>query len=196
MGLLSALIRRFRPLCRPKFALGAESAASPDMRIFPVEVTPGLAGTGSFAPSFKPFKPVRKNEMWVERKQQAELDKFGCTLTKDTYPYAYFAGRDADGQLTPKCRERFRSKEEMEWASAFDELGLSWEYEPFKFDMGPKHFSYTPDFKVSGLSLPGSNRVLYVETKWFGEEMDATKYVRFTEYYNCDLLVLACGDLW
>jgi hypothetical protein len=64
--------------------------------------------------------------------------------------------------------------------------------------MGPKHFSYTPDFKVAGLSIPDSNRPLYIEVKWFGEDMDLTKYVRFTEWYNCDLLVLAHYDrhLW
>jgi hypothetical protein len=32
---------------------------------------------------------------------------------------------------------------------------------------------------------------LYIEVKGFGEEMNLTKYVRFTEWYNCDLLVLA-----
>src|SRR5258708_22445502 len=57
--------------------------------------------------------------------------------------------------------------------------------------MGPEHFSYTPDFTVSGFSIPDSDRSLYIEVKWFGEEMNLTKYVRFTEWYNCDLLVLA-----
>jgi hypothetical protein len=57
--------------------------------------------------------------------------------------------------------------------------------------MGPKHVSYTPDFRVKGLSIPGSDRPLYIEVKRFPDEVDLTKYVRFTEWYNCDLLVLA-----
>ena len=86
--------------------------------------------------------------------------------------------------------ERFRSREEVEWAQAFDRVGLQWDYEPLKFDLGPDHHSYTPDFKVAGLVNPDSTRALYIEVQWFGEAMDLTKYVRFTEWYNCDLLVL------
>jgi hypothetical protein len=85
----------------------------------------------------------------------------------------------------------FRSSAEVEWAKTFNQLGLPWESEPLKFDMGPKHFSYTPDFIVTGLSSPGSDRPLYIEVKRFPDEVDLTKYVRFTEWYNCDLLVLA-----
>jgi hypothetical protein len=112
-------------------------------------------------------------------------------MTKDTYPHVYGVSRDVDGNLTLEFKERFRSITEVEWATAFDRLGLQWEYEPLKFDMGPKHFSYTPDFRVPELATPGSGRTLYIETKWFGETMDLTKYVRFTRWYNCDLLVLA-----
>lgn len=85
----------------------------------------------------------------------------------------------------------FRSRAEVEWAKTFDLLGLPWESEPLKFDMGPKHVSYTPDFRVTGLSIPGSNRPLYLEVQRFPDEVDLTKYVRFTGWYNCDLLVLA-----
>ena len=70
-------------------------------------------------------------------------------------------------------------------------LASPWESEPLKFDMGPKHVSYTPDFRVTGLSIPGSDRPLYIEVKRYPDEVDLTKYVRFTEWYNCDLLVLA-----
>jgi hypothetical protein len=85
----------------------------------------------------------------------------------------------------------FRSSAEVEWARTFDELGVPWESEPLRFDMGPKHFSYTPDFRLTGLSIPGSNRPLYIEVKRFPDEVDLTKYIRFTAWYNCDLLVLA-----
>ena len=64
--------------------------------------------------------------------------------------------------------------------------------------MGPKHFSYTPDFRVAGLSIPDSHRPLFIEVKGYpNEDMDLTKYVRFTEWYGCDLLVLAIerGDV-
>jgi hypothetical protein len=87
--------------------------------------------------------------------------------------------------------ESFRSSAEVAWAKAFDLLGLAWESEPLKFDMGKKHASYTPDFKVAALSIPGSSRPLYIEIKRFPDYLDLTKYVRFTEWYNCDLLVLA-----
>ena len=156
----------------------------------------GVRGT-AFVPAFKPFKPERKNTEWVEKKQQEEWEQFGDVLTHSTYRYGYLE-RDTDGYFTGRFKEMFRSPVEAEWAEAFDGLGLQWEYEPLKFDMGPKHFSYTPDFKLAGLSIPDSNRPLYIEVKWFGEDMDLTKYVRFTEWYNCDLLVLAHYDrnLW
>lgn len=145
----------------------------------------------SFFPSFAPFKPIRQNSASVERRQQEEYEEFGDWLTSDTYPFRYGVALDANGEITPRPKERFRSAEEMKWAETFDALGLAWEYEPLKFDMGPKHFSYTPDFRITDLSVSGSSRSLFVETKWFGEEMLLTKYVRFTEWYECDLLVLA-----
>jgi hypothetical protein len=99
--------------------------------------------------------------------------------------------RDVSGNLTGRFKEMFRSRAEVQWAETFDKLRLPWEYEPLMFDMGPTHFSYTPDFRVTGLSIPDSSRALYIEVKWFPDELDLTKYVRFTEWYNCDLLVLA-----
>jgi hypothetical protein len=155
------------------------------------------AGAAGFVPSIQPFKPERKNTDWVEKRQQEEWKACGATLTPDTYrhlggPFHHALFDDGYGW------DRFRSEVEVEFATAFDRLGLQWEYEPLKFDMGPRHVSYTPDFKVAGLSIPGSNRPLYIEVKWFGEEMNLTKYVRFTKWYNCDLLVLAHydRDLW
>ncbi len=148
-------------------------------------------GETAFVPSFRPFKPERRNTAGVEKNQQEEWEEFGAELTKDTYPYGY--GWDADpNHPTYPYKERFRSQAEIEWAEAFDRLGLLWEYEPMKFDMGAKYFSYTPDFRVTGLSVPDSGRALYIEIKRFpDEEMYLTKYVRFTAWYNCDLLVLA-----
>lgn len=160
--------------------------------VAPIAPTPqGTFYKTPFVCSFEPFRPERKNQNWVEKKQQEEWEEFGHEVTSDTYPHGYGLERDADGNLTFRFKEKFRSVTEVEWAKTFDRLGLQWEYEPLKFDMGPEHFSYTPDFRVAGLSIPDSNRALYIETKWFGEAMDLTKYVRFTEWYNCDLLILA-----
>jgi hypothetical protein len=85
----------------------------------------------------------------------------------------------------------FRSIAEVEWAKTFNQLGLPWESEPLKFAMGPQHVSYSPDFTITGLSFPGFDRPLYIEVKRFPDDVDLTKYVRFTEWYHCDLLVLA-----
>lgn len=141
-------------------------------------------GGAGFVPSYKPFKPEKK--LIVEWEDPA-----GVTQWRDKYPFGYGIGRDAEGNLTGRFKEVFRSSEEVKWAEGFDELGLPWEYEPLRFDMGPQHFYYTPDFRVTGLSIPNSNRPLYIEVKWFGEDVDLTKYVRFTKWYDCDLLVLA-----
>jgi hypothetical protein len=165
-----------------------------DQPVMPKPSAPARAAHVSpttFVPSFEPFKPERKNYEWVEKKQQDEWEEFGSVTTKDTYPYGYGSGRDANGDLTFRFKEKFRSKVEVEWAKAFDQLGLQWEYEPLKFDMGAEHFSYCPDFRVAGLSIPDSKRPLYIEVKRLVEEMNLTKYALFTELYNCDLLVLA-----
>jgi hypothetical protein len=183
MGILVNLKRLFgRPVSGVLPPSGTpEAASAPRSQV-------GAGGT-AFVPSFQPFKPERKNTDWVEKRQQEEWEMFGSTVTRDTYPHMY-----PHGQVW----ERFRSQAEVEFATAFDRLGLPWEYEPLKFAMGPKHISYTPDFRVAGLSIPGSERPLYIEVKWFGEDMNLTKYVRFTKWYNCDLLVLAHydRDLW
>ena len=42
---------------------------------------------------------------------------------------------------------RFRSRLEARWAVFFDELGISWEYEPEGFEF-PNGVRYLPDFKV------------------------------------------------
>ena len=127
----------------------------------------------AFAPSFEPFK--------AEKKLVTEWEEKGIGWrSKENYPYEY-------------GNEVFRSSAEVEWAKTFDRIGLKWEYEPLKFCMGPKYFSYTPDFRVTGLSIPSCDRVLYIEVKRFpgADDLNLNKYLRFTEWYTCDLLVLA-----
>jgi hypothetical protein len=153
-----------------------------------------------FVRSFEPFKAEKKLiSAWAEKKQMEYWEEHGCidysdAWTRGNYPYGYGVDRDADGNVSGEFKEMFRSSAEVEWAKTFDQLGLSWEYEPLKFDMGPDHVTYTPDFRVEGLSIPDSNRPLYIEVKRFPDDVDLTKYVRFTEWYNCDLLVLAHRD--
>jgi hypothetical protein len=118
-------------------------------------------------------KPFKAGKMLID-----EWESKGREI--HNYPWRHKYGNDL-----------FRSSAEVEWAKAFSQLGLRWESEPLKFDMGPKHISYTPDFSVTGLSVPGSDRPLFIEVKRFPDEVDLTKYVLFTEWYNCDLLVLA-----
>ena len=145
-----------------------------------------------FVLSFEPFKAEKKLiSEWAEKKQMEHWQNFGCVdetdiWTRGNYPYGY--GIDLD---TLRFKEVFRSKAEVEWVKTFDRLGLPWESEPLKFDMGPDYVSYTPDFRVTGLSIPGSDRALFIEVKRFPDDVNLTKYVRFTEWYNCDLLVLA-----
>lgn len=182
--------RRRRSQIAPRAGLDVRAEPSQPIAPAPLPNTDGA----EFVPSFKPFKPERKNGEGVEKRQQEEWEEFGSVLTKDTYPHGYGSERDAKGELTFRFKEKFRSQVEVEWARGFDQLALQWEYEPLKFDMGPEHFSYCPDFKITGLSVPDSNRPLYIEVKWFGEEMNLTKYVRFTEWYQCDLLMLAHYD--
>ncbi len=105
-----------------------------------------------FVPSFKPFKPEKK----LTRRRAAKVRvgdftfdaaEFGMEESVDNYPHRY-------------RNEVFRSLAEVRWAKAFDRLGLRWKYEPLKFDMGPTHVSYCPDFRVAGLSIPDSDRAL------------------------------------
>jgi hypothetical protein len=191
MDILGVLRRLFTaPVARRRLPIGITGTdrVGPEARgnsSEPTAPVPQANGGGTlFVPSFTPFKPEKK--LIVEWE-----DPRGIVQWKEKYPYGYGLDRDAEGNLTGRFKEEFRSREELKWAEAFDDLGLQWEYEPLRFDMGPKHFYYTPDFTVTGLSIPDSDRPLYIEIKWFGEDMDLTKYVRFTEWYNCNLLVLA-----
>ena len=136
-----------------------------------------------FVPAFDPFKPPKKLTRCVK-----DLD--GREHLESNYPYEYGG-------------EVFRSSVEARWAKTFQELGLGWEYEPLRFDMGTEerfdangrsrgsYYSYTPDFVVPSLLVPGRDRPLYIEVKQFPDLVDVGKYVAFTDWYDCDLLVLA-----
>lgn len=50
-------------------------------------------------------------------------------------------------------RTVFRSILEARWATFFTDRGLEWEYEPFKFPIGDKGLTYTPDFRVEGIGI-------------------------------------------
>lgn len=50
-------------------------------------------------------------------------------------------------------RTVFRSRLEARWSLYFDELGFDWKYEPFKYPLNDKNFTYTPDFEVVGIGI-------------------------------------------
>ncbi|WP_405467515.1 hypothetical protein [Streptomyces canus] len=68
---------------------------------------------------------------------------------------------------TSYAGHRFRSRLEARWAVFFDKLGISWEYEPQGFAVGPegKRRPYLPDFW-----LPREK--LWVEVKGSEEQLD------------------------
>jgi hypothetical protein len=176
---MSTLLTALRRLFGTLLSRGTPSPGIPDAgvvvpkpdRNLPAPLAPNPQPSPYKTPFVRSFEPLK-----TEKK----------LISGGIYPHGYRFDFDA-----LRFKEVFRSPVEVEWAKAFDKLGLPWEYEPLKFDMGPEHVSYTPDFRVTGLSIPDSNRALYIEVKWFGEPMYLTKYVRFTEWYNCDLLILA-----
>ena len=68
---------------------------------------------------------------------------------------------------------RFRSRLEARWAVFFNELGVSWEYEPQGFDIGGE--AYLPDFRVVTGDL-----VYWYEIKPRGTN-SCGKFEKFTE---------------
>ena len=158
---------------------GPATAAAP-ARVASAEQTAAVPSSEAMCPP-----PNSGSTEWPWRKPfKAEKMLLGEWESKGRETHNYPWRHEYDNDL-------FRSSAEVEWAKTFNQLGLPWESEPLKFDMGPKHVSYTPDFRVTGLSFPGSDRPLYIEVKRFPDEVDLTKYVRFTEWYKCDLLLLA-----
>ncbi|MCX6628013.1 MAG: hypothetical protein NTW28_10340, partial [Candidatus Solibacter sp.] len=73
----------------PRDRFGPSTVQEAGDRTIPLTAPAGVAAAGeiTFTPSFAPFKPVRKNAEWVEKKQQQEWEEFGCVLTPDTYPH-------------------------------------------------------------------------------------------------------------
>jgi predicted nuclease of restriction endonuclease-like RecB superfamily len=65
-----------------------------------------------------------------------------------------------------------RSKSETLFAAALDALGLSWEYEPVRFDLGWS--TYTPDFYIADLDL-------WIEVKGFWREDSLRKVREFSQ---------------
>ncbi len=64
---------------------------------------------------------------------------------------------------------QFRSRLEARWAKFFDEFGMSWQYEPYVFqiDLGDNCYEqYTPDFLIAGQEFH------YVEVRGDQERMD------------------------
>lgn len=77
--------------------------------------------------------------------------------------------------LTRRNGERiaYRSKLEARWSLFFDELGFTWQYEPFRFLLDGKKFTYTPDFEVDGVGI------IEVKPTW---EMLADSITRIAPY--------------
>jgi len=59
---------------------------------------------------------------------------------------------------------RFRSRLEARWAVLFDALGIQYQYEPEKFEIGLKS-GYIPDFFLPGDTFAGLPRGTFVEVK-------------------------------
>jgi hypothetical protein len=165
MGIIASLKRLFAApaLTGPPNAPGVGCVVAGTQRTPAVPVAPPTQQAAYHTPFVRSFEPFKAEKImisdWAEKKQQEEWEAFGRVLTKDNYPHGYGIDRDADGLMTGRYKEMFRSKAEVGWAKTFDDLGLPWQYEPLKFDMGPEHYSYTPDFRVSGLSVADSEAI-------------------------------------
>lgn len=107
-------------------------------------------------------------------------------------------------------RVAFRSTLEARWALYFDNMGFNWQYEPFRFLLGNKQMTYTPDFKVEGIGIieikpyfdAFADSILrlsrYVEKS--GERVNlfygsAPKVVNVAVLANSPLEALFCDDL-
>jgi hypothetical protein len=83
----------------------------------------------------------------------------------------------------------FRSRLETRWAVFFDEIGLTWEYEPEGFDLGNAGW-YLPDFRVGARF----DNIFYVEVKPENTQVD-DKFNAFKEAMNeTATCVLVSGD--
>lgn len=75
-----------------------------------------------------------------------------------------------------------RSKSETLFAAALDALGLSWEYEPTRFDLGWS--TYTPDFYIADLDL-------WIEVKGFWREESLRKVRDFSAGHQISAFMAA-----
>lgn len=92
---------------------------------------------------------------------------------------------------SPQLKRRFRlkSKHELMWASWMDRQGITWDYEPVKFE-DPDKGSYTPDFGLH-------ENTLFLEIKTYGNQVVKNKIelclhpliLIFGHPLKCDLYV-------
>lgn len=85
---------------------------------------------------------------------------------------------------------RFRSRLEARWAVFFDQLGLSWEYEPEGFDLGDGVW-YLPDFRVT---LSDGDTV-WLEVKPSNINSDP-KFDEFSARLDAGKALMLSGDPW
>ena len=79
----------------------------------------------------------------------------------------------------PYAGIKFASKKEMEFAQECDRIGITWFYEPEKWDWVPPKKKYTPDFKVA--RKDGS--YFFVEYKGYLRPEDRTKMRAIKKQY-------------
>ena len=84
---------------------------------------------------------------------------------------------------------RFRSRLEARWAVFFDYLGISWQYEPQGFLVGPENtVPYLPDFWLPGCGI-------WVEVKGTEEALDIPLLVNAAiPHWGLDLTSAQMGD--
>lgn len=81
----------------------------------------------------------------------------------------------------------FRSRLEARWAVFFDALGISWRYEPEKYDT--PHGPYIPDFEIDLYS--GTTLIEVKPDSWFrnSDTSDASRYDHVARSTGTDLFV-------
>lgn len=80
---------------------------------------------------------------------------------------------------------RFRSRLEARWASAFDAMGIEWDYEPEGYEIDG-NCAYLPDFVLKNVRFRGDNngkKNLYIEVKGELNETDRSKVEAFSKYF-------------
>ncbi|MEV7602929.1 hypothetical protein AB0O91_36745 [Kitasatospora sp. NPDC089797] len=83
---------------------------------------------------------------------------------------------------------RFRSRLEARWAVFFDTVGITWEYEPQGYTVGPDKRPYLPDFWLPDLHA-------FVEVKGDEERFDGRLLSDLLRYAPDAVFVLALGQI-